>query len=53
MRKHPVAFGIFLLFLVGMVFFLLVYVLGSVTEDKHSFALNNKVGVVKVEGVHW
>ncbi len=50
MRKHPVAFGIFLLFLVGMVFFLLVYVLGSATEDKHSFALNNKVGVVKVEG---
>jgi protease-4 len=51
MRKHPVVFGIFLLFLVGMVFFLLVYVLGSTTEDKHSFTLNNKVGVVKVEGV--
>jgi protease-4 len=51
MRKHPVAFGIFLLFLVGMVFFLLVYVLGSTTEDKHSFTLNNKVGIVKVEGV--
>lgn len=50
MRKHPVALGIFLLFLVGMVFFLLVYVLGSASEDKHSFALKNKVGVVKVEG---
>ncbi|HVO66892.1 MAG TPA: signal peptide peptidase SppA [Syntrophales bacterium] len=50
MRKHPVALGIFLLFLIGMVFFFLVYVLGSTTEDKHSFALNNKVGVVKVEG---
>jgi len=45
-----VALGIFLLFLIGMVFFFLVYVLGSTTEDKHSFALNNKVGVVKVEG---
>lgn len=44
------ALGIFLLFLIGMVFFFLVYVLGSTTEDKHSFALNNKVGVVKVEG---
>jgi len=45
-----VALGIFLLFLIGMVFFLLVYILGSTTEDKHAFALNNKVGVVKVEG---
>jgi protease-4 len=50
MRKHPVIFGIFLLILVGFVFFTLVYVLGSATEDKHSFALNNKIGVVKVEG---
>jgi len=51
MRKHPVIFGIFLLILVGFVFFTLVYVLGSAMEDKHSFALNNRVGVVKVEGV--
>ena len=51
MRKHPVIFGIFLLILVGFVFFTLVYVLGSATEDRHSFALNNRVGVVKVEGV--
>lgn len=51
MRKHPVIFGIFLLILIGFVFFTLVYVLGTATEDKHSFALNNRVGVVKVEGV--
>lgn len=50
MRKHPVIFGIFLLICVGCVFFALVYVLGSAREDKPSFALNNKVGVVKVEG---
>ena len=43
MRKHPVLLGIFLLFLVGLAFFLLVYALGSVTEDKQSFSLNNKV----------
>jgi protease-4 len=49
-RRHPVIFGIFLLFLVVTVFFLLVYVLGSSTEDKHSFALDNKVGIVRVEG---
>lgn len=50
MRRHPVIFGIFLLFLVVTVFFILVYVLGSSTEDGRSFALDNKVGIVKVEG---
>lgn len=50
MRRHPVIFGIFLLFLIATVFFLLAYVLGSSTEDRRSFALDNKVGVVKVEG---
>ena len=50
MRKHPVIFGIFLLFLIVIVFFLLVYVLGSSTDDRRSFALDNKVGIVKVEG---
>jgi len=49
-RRHPVIFGIFLLFIIAAAFFLLVYVLGSSTEDRHSFALDNKVGVVKVEG---
>lgn len=51
MRKHPVIFGFFLLSLLCIVFFLLAFVLGSASEDKRSFALNNKVGVVKVEGV--
>jgi protease-4 len=50
MRKHPVIFGIFLLLVVAVVFFLLVYSLGSVTENKPSFTLDNKIGVVKVEG---
>jgi protease IV len=49
-RRHPVIFGIFLLSLIAIVFFLLVYVLGSSTEDKRSFAVDNKVGIVKVEG---
>ena len=50
MRRHPVIFGIFLLFLIVTVFFLLVYVLGLSSEDGRSFALDNKVGIVKVEG---
>jgi protease-4 len=49
-RRHPVIFGIFLLLLIITVFFLLVYVLGSSTEDGRSFTLDNKIGVVKVEG---
>jgi protease IV len=49
-RRHPVIFGILLLCLIVTGFFLLVYVLGSSTEDRHSFALDNKVGIVKVEG---
>jgi len=49
-RRHPVIFGIFLLFLIVTVFFLLVYVLGLSSEDGRSFALDNKVGIVKVEG---
>ncbi|MGO9138695.1 MAG: signal peptide peptidase SppA [Syntrophales bacterium] len=50
MRKHPIIFGIFLLLLIVSVFFLLVYALGSSTEQGRSFALDNKVGIVKVEG---
>jgi protease-4 len=49
-RRHPIIFGIFLLSLIVIVFFLLVYVLGSSTEDRRSFAFDDKVGIVKVEG---
>jgi protease-4 len=49
-RKHPIIFGILLLFLITVVFPVLVYVLGSSSEDRRSFALDNKVGGVKVEG---
>ncbi len=50
MRKHPVILGLLLLFLVGVIFFLAVYFLGSLT-GKRSLSLSDHVGVVTVEGV--
>ena len=50
MRKHPVILGLLLLLLVGVIFFLAVYFLGSST-GKRSLSLGDHVGVVTVEGV--
>ncbi|MBM4270583.1 MAG: signal peptide peptidase SppA [Deltaproteobacteria bacterium] len=50
MRKHPVLFGIIILTFIGIVFFTLIYLISSAGVEKRSFALSNKVGVVKVEG---
>jgi len=51
MRKtHPVLFGICLLFLIITGFFLVVYGISSVTGQKRSFAMQDRVGVVTVEG---
>jgi protease-4 len=50
MRKHPVILGLLLLLLVGVIFFLVVYFLGSLT-GKRSLSLGDHVGVVTVEGV--
>ena len=50
MRKHPVILGLLLLLLVGVIFFLAVYLLGSLT-GKRSLSLSDHVGVVTVEGV--
>lgn len=49
MRRHPVIWGIFLLFLIGAVFFLFVYGLGSIGRSRHVFT--PKVGVVMIEGI--
>ena len=51
MRKHPVIFGIVLLGLIGFIFFIVVYGLGSFSRDRHAFSLGGKVGVVAVEGI--
>jgi protease-4 len=49
-KKHPILFGIFLLFLISVGFFLVVYGISSVTGEKRSFAIRDRVGVVNVEG---
>jgi protease-4 len=49
MRKHPVIFGIFILFLAGAVFFLFVYGIGFISGGGSVFA--DKVGVVNIEGM--
>ena len=51
MKKHPVLFGIILLGLVSLIFFLAVYGLGSFTKEWQAFSRGGKVGVVSIEGV--
>ncbi|MEA1935474.1 MAG: signal peptide peptidase SppA [Thermodesulfobacteriota bacterium] len=51
MRKHPVIFGLFLLVLIIVSFFIFVYGVSTFTGDRSSFSIKNKIGVVTVEGV--
>ena len=51
MRKHPVIFGLFLLVLIFILFFIFVYGVSTFTGDKSSFSLENKIGVVTLEGI--
>lgn len=49
-KKHPILFGIFILFLLSAGFSLVVYGISAILSDKHSFALHDKVGIVSIEG---
>ncbi len=51
MRKHPVIFGLFLLVLIFILFFIFVYGVSTFTGDKSSLSLKNKIGVVTLEGI--
>jgi protease-4 len=50
-KRHPVLFGLALLFLIGAVFFFLVYSISSVTGERTSFIAKERVGVVPLKGV--
>jgi protease-4 len=50
MRKHPIILGIGLLFLIGTVFFAVIYGLGQLRGDR-SLSLGEKVGLIPIEGV--
>jgi protease-4 len=53
MRKHPVILGLVLLIALAAVIYLVFYRAGSQSgrSAKQSFSLNDKIGVVPVEGV--
>jgi signal peptide peptidase SppA, 36K type len=51
MRKHPVIFGVLLLLALGFVFYLFFYRAGAHTGKSKTFSLNDKVGVVSVNGI--
>jgi len=50
-KKHPVVFGILLLGLTGVLFYLFVYGMGLMSGERGAFLSDNKVGVVEVEGI--
>ena len=51
MRKHPVISGIGILLAIGVVFFVVVYLLGVFTRGDGSLRHQARVGVVRIEGV--
>ncbi len=51
MRKHPVLFGMFILLVLGISFYFFFYKVGLHAGKNTSFSLNDKIGVVSVEGV--
>lgn len=51
MRKHPVILGICLLIFLVVVFTLMVYAFSALSGKRQAFSLNDRVGVVTVQGV--
>ena len=53
MRKHPVLAGLAILFVLGAVLYILFYKAGaqSGSTGSQTFSLNDKIGVVPIEGV--
>jgi len=51
MRKHPVIFGVLLLFILGFVFYVFFYRIGANDSKGRNFSLNDKIGVVTVDGI--
>lgn len=51
MRKHPIIFGILILLVLGVSFYFFFYKAGLNSGTSKSFSLNDKIGVVPVEGI--
>ncbi len=51
MKKHPIIYGISLVFLSGLIFLLIIYGLTGLTGKEHSFSKGDKIGIVTIGGV--
>jgi protease-4 len=51
MRRHPVIYAVLLLIVIVVGFSLLAFAIGALSGKRQSFSLNEKVGVVLIEGV--
>ena len=51
MRKHPVIFGMLLLIALGVIFCIFFFRAGSHSGKSKSFSLNDKIGVVNINGI--
>jgi protease-4 len=51
MRKHPVILGFGILFLIGVVFFVIVYSWSLFKGNSALFAIRDRVGIVQIQGV--
>jgi protease-4 len=51
MRKHPVIFGVLILLVFSMVFYLYFYKAGLNSGKSRNFSLRDKIGVVFVDGI--
>ena len=51
MRKHPVIFGMLILVALGISFYFFFYKAGLHSGQNKGFSLNDKIGVICVEGI--
>ena len=50
MRRYPVIFGMLILLVLGILFYIFFYKVGLHSGKNKVFSLNNKIGVVCVDG---
>lgn len=51
MKKHPIIFGLFLVFLLGVALLIILRVVGALVGNDSSFSSHDKVGIVNIRGI--
>ena len=51
MRKHPIIYGLLLILVIGVVFFIVTYFVAFLTGEERVISSKDKVGVVMIKGV--